>query len=61
MAENPGVQFFNDERGYVRCTVTPKTWRSEFRTVAEVTKPGAPVVTRATYVVEAGKAGAKRA
>jgi alkaline phosphatase D len=61
MAENPGVQFFNDERGYVRCTITPKTWRSEFRTVAEVTKPGAPVVTRATYVVEAGKAGAKRA
>jgi alkaline phosphatase D len=61
MAENPSVQFFNGERGYVRCTITPKTWRSEFRTVAEVTKPGAPVVTRATYVVEAGKAGAKRA
>ncbi len=61
MAENPGVQFFNEERGYVRCTITPKTWQSEFRTVAEVTKPGARVVTRATYVVEAGKAGAKRA
>lgn len=61
MAENPGVQFFNDERGYVRCTITPKTWRSEFRTVAQVTKPGAPVVTRAAFAVEAGKAGAKRA
>ena len=61
MAENPGVQFFNEERGYVRCTITPRTWQSDFRTVPEVTKPGAPVVTRATYVVEAGKAGAKRA
>ena len=40
MAENPGVQFYNDERGYVRCTITPKTWRSEFRTVAEVDEAG---------------------
>jgi alkaline phosphatase D len=61
MAENPGVKFFNEERGYVRCTITPKAWKSEFRTVAGVTKPGAPVVTRATYVVEAGQASAKRA
>jgi alkaline phosphatase D len=60
MAENPGVQFFNDERGYVRCTITPKTWRTEFRTVSKVTKQGAPAVTRATYVVEAGKPGAER-
>src|SRR5262249_34476058 len=61
MAENPGVRFCNNERGYVRCTITPKGWRSDFRTVAEITKPGAPVVTRATFVVEAGKAGANRA
>jgi alkaline phosphatase D len=61
MAENPGVRFFNEERGYVRCTITPKTWRSDFRTVAQIEKPGAPMVTRASFVVEAGKAGAKRA
>jgi alkaline phosphatase D len=60
MAENPNVQFFNDERGYVRCTITPKTWRSDFRTVAQIEKLGAPVITRASFVVEAGQAGAKQ-
>jgi alkaline phosphatase D len=61
MAENPGVRFFNDERGYVRCTITPGTWRADYRTVPYVTKTGAPVVTRASFVVEAGAPGAKRA
>jgi alkaline phosphatase D len=61
MAENPGVHFHNHERGYVRCTITPTTWRSDFRTVAQIEKPGAPIVTRASFVVEAGKAGAKPA
>jgi alkaline phosphatase D len=61
MAENPGVRFLNGERGYVRCTVTPKSWRSDFRTVSQIEKPGAPIITRASFVVEAGEAGAKRA
>jgi alkaline phosphatase D len=61
MAENPGVRFLNGERGYVRCTVTPKSWRSDFRTVSQIEKPGALIVTRASFVVEAGEAGAKRA
>ena len=59
--ENPCVQFFNSERGYVRCTVTPKKWQSDYRVVEEVTKPGAPIKTRASFVVEAGKPGAKQA
>ncbi len=61
MAENPCVRFFNGERGYVRCTITPKEWRSDFRTVPYVDKPNAPINTRATFVVEAGQPGAKRA
>jgi alkaline phosphatase D len=61
MSRNPGVHFFNDQRGYVRCTITPGTWRSDFQTVDYITKPGAPVVTKASFVVEAGQAGAKRA
>ncbi len=61
MAENPGVRFFNDERGYVRCTITPGVWRSDFCIVPYVTKPDAPVVTRASFVVEAGTPGAKPA
>jgi alkaline phosphatase D len=60
-AENSGVHFHNGERGYVRCTITPKQWRTDFRTVSQITTPGAPVTTRASYVVEAGKSGAKQA
>ncbi len=61
LAGNPFVKFFNAQRGYVRCTVTPKTWRSDYQVVEEVTKPGAPAVTRASFVVEAGQPGAKKA
>lgn len=60
-AENPGVKFFNDERGYVRCEVTPKGWRTDFRTVPYVSRRGAPLNTRATFVVESGRPQLNRA
>jgi alkaline phosphatase D len=55
LSENPFVKFQNAERGYVRCEVTPSAWRSDFRTVEYVTRPGAPVQTRASFVVESGQ------
>jgi alkaline phosphatase D len=55
LAENPFVKFLNDERGYVRCEVTPTRWSSDYRTVPYVSRPGAPIRTRATYVVESGR------
>lgn len=55
LAENPGVKYHNDERGYVRCEVTPQGWRTDFRTVPYVTRRGAPLQTRASFVVEAGR------
>jgi len=61
LAENPCVRFLNQERGYIRCTVTPDEWRSDFRTVPYVTRPGAPITTRATFVVESGRPGAEQA
>jgi alkaline phosphatase D len=61
LADNPCVVFHNRERGYVRCTVTPKEWRSDYVAVEDVTRPGGNVVTRASFVVEAGQAGAKKA
>lgn len=60
-SNNPGVKFFNAQRGYVLCTVTPNQWRSDYRIVEEVTKPGAPVATKASFVVESGTPGAKQA
>lgn len=56
-AVNPCVMFHNDERGYVRCTVTEKEWTSEFQVVSDVTKPGGTARTRVAFVVEAGKPG----
>lgn len=59
--ENPCVRFHNHERGYVYCKVTPESWTSDFLCVEYVTRPGAPLVKRATFVVENGTPGAKPA
>ncbi|MBL9206538.1 MAG: alkaline phosphatase D family protein [Opitutaceae bacterium] len=55
MAENPGVKFHNSHRGYVRCEVTPTSWRADFRTVPYVSRRGAPLETPASFVVESGR------
>ncbi len=55
LSENPFVKFHNAERGYVCCEVTPKTWRTDFRTVEYVSRPGAPLQTRASFIVEDGR------
>lgn len=58
--ENPFVRFFNSQRGYVRCELTASTLRADLRVVDYVTRPGAPVSTRASFAVEAGHPGARR-
>lgn len=54
LSENPFVKFHSAERGYVMCEVTPQRWRADYRAVEYVTRPGAPLHTRASFVVEAG-------
>ena len=61
MPDNPRTRFFNGRRGYVRCTLTPTLWTSDYRTVEYVAKPGAPIGNKASYVVEKGKPGAAKA
>jgi len=61
LADNFFVKFANAERGYVRCTVTPDEWRSDYRVVEYIDKPGAPLITRRSFVVESGQPGAKDA
>ena len=61
LAENPCVKFHNAQRGYVGCALSPKEWRSDYQVVEYVTRPGAPLVTRASFVVESGRPGAQRA
>ncbi|MFR9676879.1 alkaline phosphatase D family protein [Streptomyces sp. TR02-1] len=59
--ENPHIRFINRRRGYVRNVVTPTEWTAENRVVDYVTSPGAPVRTRAKWVVEDGRPGARQA
>jgi alkaline phosphatase D len=58
LAANPHVKFFNSHRGYVRCRLTASSWKTDFRTIPYVDKPGAPIGTRATFVIENGRPGA---
>jgi alkaline phosphatase D len=58
LAENPHIKFVNSQRGYVMCTVGRDKWKTEFKVVPYVNKPGAPILTRATYLVDHGKPGA---
>jgi alkaline phosphatase D len=61
LPESPYVKFFNSQRGYVRCTVTPERWTSDYRVVEFVSRPGSPIRTRASFVVENGRPGAQSA
>jgi alkaline phosphatase D len=61
LSENPQVRFYNGQRGYVSCTVDAKTWRSDYRIVPFVSRPGAPLQTRISFVVEQGRPGAQKA
>ncbi len=61
LSENPFVKFHNAERGYVTCEVTPKSWRTDFKTVEYVSRPGAPLNVRASFVVEDGRPVLNRA
>lgn len=54
LKENPHIKFFNNQRGYVRCKVTQQTWQSDYMIVPYVTRPGAPISTRASFVVKDG-------
>jgi alkaline phosphatase D len=56
-SENPFVKFHSTERGYVRCEVTPRLWKTDYQAVEYVTRPGAPLHTRASFTVESGKPG----
>jgi alkaline phosphatase D len=54
LQENPHIRFFNNERGYVRCRLTQDEWRTDYRVVPYVKQPGAPIRTRASFVLEDG-------
>jgi len=58
--QNAFVKWYNSNRGYVSCEVTPRAWTSHFRTTPFIDRQGSPIETKATFVIEKGIAGAKR-
>ncbi|MBM7587712.1 alkaline phosphatase D [Bacillus pakistanensis] len=59
LSHNEHIKFFNDYRGYVRCEVTPTQWRTDYRVLPFVSKPGADISTRASFVYEKSQEGLK--
>jgi alkaline phosphatase D len=57
-AENADLRWYNGERGYTRCELTPEALMVDYRVVPTVTAPGSDALTRASFVIENGKAGA---
>ncbi|WP_308282805.1 alkaline phosphatase D family protein [Pseudonocardia nigra] len=51
VAANPHIRFRNGKRGYVRTRFTGGELRADFRVVDAVRTPGAPVSTKASFVV----------
>ncbi|MBK1882201.1 alkaline phosphatase D family protein [Luteolibacter pohnpeiensis] len=52
MKENSCVKFYNKQRGYVSCQIDPKRWHADYQNVDYVSRPGAPLKTTASFVVE---------
>ena len=61
LAENPFVKFYNGQRGYVSCEVTPERLYAHYRVLEYVSRPGAPRQTRASFVIEDARPGAQKA
>lgn len=61
LAANPDLKFCNGQRGYARVEVDTQMWRTDFRVLPYVSRPGAPISTRASYVVEDAVPGVRPA
>lgn len=61
LGDNPQIKFFNAQRGYVSCEVTRERFRADYRIVETVTEKQSPMSTKASYVIEDGVRGVKKA
>ena len=51
LAENAHIRYYSGRRGYVRCRVTPRELRADYRTMPYVTHPDAPISTDTSFLV----------
>lgn len=59
LARNPHIKFFNNQRGYVRHTVTRARWQADFRVLDKVSVAGRPISTRKTFITLRAEPGLK--
>ena len=60
LAENPGLKFHSQKRGYVRCRMTPDAVHADFEVVDFVDRPGGTVSTAASFRIDNGRPGLVR-
>ncbi len=58
---NPHIRFHNNRRGYTVHAATPEKMTAEFKVVPFVTRKDAPLETRGSFAVEAGRPGVQSA
>ena len=61
LSRNPHIAFFNNRRGYTLHETTPARTTASFRGLDYVTRPGAPLVDKGVFVVEANDPRIKKA
>jgi alkaline phosphatase D len=60
LASHPHLKYHLARRGYLRCQLDQNRWQTDVRAMPFVTRPGAPIATAASFVIEAGHPGAQR-
>ena len=58
--QNEFVRWYNSNRGYVSCTLTPDEWITRYQVTPIVDRLGSPMHTAATFRIQNGKAGAQQ-
>ncbi|WP_017744746.1 alkaline phosphatase D family protein [Scytonema hofmannii] len=61
LPDNPHIKFYNGQRGYVRCVLTPHSWTTDYKVVSEVLTPFGTISDRASFVVQNGRPGIEKA
>lgn len=60
IAETPYIKWQTGRRGYYVCEVNEREWRTDYREVPFVSRPGAPVRTVSQWRVQHGRPGIER-
>ena len=60
VVSNPQIKWFDTQRGYTRCEVTPDRWEATFRAVLDPFDEASPVETISTWEITAGSPGAEQ-